>query len=221
MKYYVKDHFNILYEDNHLLVVEKPANILTQPDPLNKKPSLEKMAKDFLSKREGKESVFLHVIHRLDKEVSGIVLFAKSSKALSRLNEQMREQKIIRHYLAFIEGSLEQSKGFLEHYLSHGSKRAIITNESDNRKKKAQLKYWVIGSDKNSSCIVIELITGRYHQIRAQFYAINHPICGDIKYGGHRKKNHRIMLHQYHLAWMHPVKKIPMSVFLVPQSWIV
>lgn len=221
MKYYAKDQFRVLYEDNHLLIVEKPSGLLTQPDPKLPKISLEELAKDYLCNTHEKAAAFLHVVHRLDKEVSGIVLFAKTSKALSRLNEEVRNHRIVRHYLALVEGNLLPKSGTLEHFLIHASHKAVIGREGEDEAKRALLHYEVIQGKGNTSLVKVTLETGRYHQIRAQLAHIGHPIVGDTKYGAKSKGDgKKIFLHHYHLGCMHPVKKVYMNVTLIPKTWI-
>jgi 23S rRNA pseudouridine1911/1915/1917 synthase len=189
-----------LYCDNHLLVMNKPAGMSTQPH-------FEEAAKEWVKahfKKEG--AVFLHPIHRLDRPVNGLVLFARTSKALSRLNEQMREGKIQRTYEAEVEGCLPQSEGALEHYLVHGSHRALLSDASDSEAKSARLTYRVVQRGSSSTKILIELQTGRYHQIRAQFAAIGHPVLGDQLYGAKRPAE-KISLRCQKLAFLHPTTK--------------
>lgn len=201
----------VLYVDNHILVVVKEANIPTQsPDNVSCKTclnSLEDLAKDFIKKKFHKKGkVFLHPIHRLDKNVSGIVIFARTSKALSRLNEQMREKKIIKKYIAEIEGKLSQKKASLRDYIVHLSHIAKIVKKEHKNSKLAILNYEVIKEKRDSSILEIELITGRYHQIRAQLSNLSHPIVGDKKYLA-KKNLDKIHLSCFYLEFIHPVKK--------------
>jgi 23S rRNA pseudouridine1911/1915/1917 synthase len=188
----------VLYLDNHLLAVEKPAGLLTQPTEISSD-SLEEQAKRFLKEKFNKPgAVFLHAIHRLDRPVSGIVLFARTSKALSRLNQLQREQKIQKYYLAFVSGKLKKREDRLVHLLAHGSHRAIV-----GEGKESVLIYRVLKEEKEGSWLEIELVTGRYHQIRAQLSAIGHPIKGDSRYGGESAP--RLMLHHCKMIFHHPV----------------
>ncbi|NGX60378.1 MAG: Ribosomal large subunit pseudouridine synthase D [Chlamydiae bacterium] len=184
-----------IFCDNHLLVLEKPAGIATQPD-------FHEDARAWVQEAFAKPGkAFLEPIHRLDKPVSGIVLFARTSKALQRLNEAMRKKQMRKFYLAWVEGIIEK-EGTLEHNLIHGNFRAHI----DTRGKKAILHFRRLETKKNTSLVEIELETGRYHQIRAQFAAIGHPILGDQKYGAKDKRD-KIALHHYMLKIPHPVSK--------------
>lgn len=191
---------NVIYSDNHLLVVEKPAEMATQPD-------LTELAKAWVKKKYNKPgNVYLHPVHRLDKAVSGLVLFARTSKALSRLQEMMRERKIKKTYHALVEGKLPEEEGRLVHHLIHGSFRAEVSKDG----KESILEYHVLKHEKGVSLLEINLITGRYHQIRAQLSAIGCPVLGDEKYGSKRSWPKGIALHHSELEFEHPVTKEPL-----------
>jgi 23S rRNA pseudouridine1911/1915/1917 synthase len=195
---------NVVFCDNHILVVNKPSDLLTQPDDTGAV-SLEDLAKAYIKKAFNKSgNVFLHAIHRLDKPVSGLVLFARTSKALSRLNEQMREQQIQRIYVAEVEGILPIKEGKLDHFLIHSGHRALIAKEGMKDAKHARLVYKTVKELSHSTIVEIELETGRYHQIRAQFMQSGHSIVGDEKYGS-KTKSSSIHLHCYKIAFKHPV----------------
>jgi 23S rRNA pseudouridine1911/1915/1917 synthase len=198
----------IIFCDNHLLIVSKPAGISTQPHRA-KEDNLLDQAKTWLRKQFQKSGkVFLEPIHRLDKPVSGLVLFARTSKALSRLQEMMRQYKIEKTYFAWIEGTLPQEKGTLEHYLFHDEHRARVVDKSYPESKLARLHFLQIDQLKTKSLVEIHLETGRYHQIRAQFAAISCPIIGDLKYGSTSCwKKDEIALHHGRLKFSHPVTK--------------
>ena len=199
------DNVEILFSDNHLLVAEKPAGLLTQPDPSGAD-SLELFAKAWVKQEYKKEGgVFLHCIHRLDRPVSGLVLFARTSKSLSRLNEQSRAQEIQRIYIAEVEGVLAQKMGQLDHYLIHGDRRALVGRKEDKDAKHARLTYEVLHYMPHSTLVRIELETGRYHQIRAQFSASGHPVTHDKKYGSKTGDGATIRLHCAQIALKHPV----------------
>lgn len=188
-----------IYCDNHLLVLEKPAGIVTQPD-------FHELAKEWVKREFSKKGrVFLEPIHRLDKPASGIVVFARTSKALSRLNESLRNKKWRKFYFALVEGELP-SEGRLEHYLTHGDFCAHVVDEKEPGAKLAMLTYERKKIEKGRSLIEVELLTGRYHQIRAQFGAIGHPIWGDGKYGSRTKKE-TISLHHHKIELVHPTTK--------------
>jgi 23S rRNA pseudouridine1911/1915/1917 synthase len=197
----------ILYEDNHLLALSKPPDLLTQPTETSTD-SLEERGKAYLKTKYHKQgNVFLHPIHRLDKPVSGIVLFARTSKALSRLNAQMRSHALTKIYTAEVEGRLTQTSGELRHYLIHGSHRAYHAPHG----KEALLSYTVKKTLAHSTLIEITLHTGRYHQIRAQFSHIGHPIVGDTKYGA-RQKAPRLALHHSKLILIHPITEEELTI---------
>ena len=202
----------IIYCDNHLLALDKPSGLLTQPDHSNEL-SLEEWGKEYLKKKfDKKGNVFLEAVHRLDKPVSGIVLFARTSKGLSRVQEKIRARMFKKFYLAKVEGHLDVKEGMMEDLLSHDDFHAVV----DEHGKLSQLYYKVIGENKTCSFVEIELITGRYHQIRLQFSHRGFPIVGDKKYGS-RKVDERIALHHFRLETMHPITDVPL-VFESPCS---
>ena len=211
MKPFDKDQ--ILYLDNHLLIVSKPKGLLTQPSPICED-SLENQAKEYLrAKFDKKAGIYLHTIHRLDKDVSGIVVFARSKKALSRLNEAMRKHKFTKIYEAKVEGIVTPKQGVLKDYIAHLDHRAKIVPKTHPKAKLAILEYEVVSTKNNVSILQIELKTGRYHQIRAQLSHRGHPILGDRKYGA-KEKRLGIELEHKKFLFCHPVTKEELSVFL-------
>ncbi|HRW58449.1 MAG TPA: RNA pseudouridine synthase, partial [Chlamydiales bacterium] len=154
---------------------------------------------------------FLHAVHRIDKDVSGMILFAKSAKALKRLNEMMKSQFIRRIYLAEIEGEMEKKEGVLEHFLVRKNFKATVCSSKTQDAKKAVLQYSTESKTKLGSILKIELKTGRYHQIRLQLSATGHPIIGDKKYGSSIISD-QIHLHMAHLIFNHPVTKDEISI---------
>lgn len=208
--------FEVLYEDNHLFVANKPADLLTQPSG-TELPSLEAACKAWLKERHQKPgNVFLEAVHRLDRPVSGVVLFAKTSKALSRLQESMREKQTKKIYTAIAERKPAENAGVLEHYLAHDDFRAKIAKDG----KLARLSYRVVKSSGKYPVLEIELETGRYHQIRAQLSAVGCPILGDIKYGAVEHWAYPgIALHHRFLQIPHPISK-DMMTFEAPCPWI-
>ena len=209
----MSQQFTVLYEDNHLIAVHKPAGLLTQPSEISKD-SLEGQLKVWLKNKYQKPgNVFLGVVHRLDKPVSGIVLFAKTSKALSRLNAAIKSKNCQKIYLAKVEGVPHPREKSLEHFLRHDDYQATISTAEDSQAKKALLQYQVIKEEQKSSLVKVTLETGRYHQIRAQLAAIGHPIIGDVKYGSREKyEEGAIALHHFQLSIEHPVKRTMMTV---------
>jgi 23S rRNA pseudouridine1911/1915/1917 synthase len=207
MKSFDSEEPEILYSDNHLLVAVKPSGWLTQPDDSGR-PDLETAAKEWVKKEYRKPgAVFLHCIHRLDRPVAGLLLFARTSKALSRLNEASRAHQICRRYRAEVEGIVSKKEGILEHFLLHGEHKALVVKADTAQAKKAVLRYRVLGWEEHASVVEIELETGRYHQIRAQWSANGHPVVGDEKYGARARGKDEICLACVHLSFAHPVTK--------------
>ncbi len=207
----------VLFVDNHILLLKKPAGMLTQPDDSDCE-SLEAFGKAWIKREFQKPgNVFLHAVHRLDKPVSGLVLFARTSKALSRLNQFQREHRFQKEYIALVEGHLMQEEGILEHYLQKKSFRAEIAERESPGSKKCLLKYNLLRAGGRTSLLKISLMTGRYHQIRAQLSAIGHPIVGDLKYGS-REASKILFLHHSKLSFPHPVSQEVLQ-YEVPVPW--
>lgn len=199
----------VLYEDNHLIAVNKPAGMLTQPtDDVSE--SLENEVKSWIKEKYQKPgNVFLGVVHRLDRPVSGIVIFAKTSKALSRVNATIRAREMHKTYCAVVHGHPNPEAATLTHYLLHGEHRAHVCREGAPGGKLARLHYKTLKTGNKQALIEINLETGRYHQIRAQFAAIGHPILGDMKYGSSALpfNGEGIALHHSCLILEHPITK--------------
>lgn len=198
---------DVIYFDNHILVVNKPAGLATQPS-IDTKDSLEEQAKIWIKNKFLKpHGVFLHAVHRIDKPVSGLVLFARTSKALSRLNDAMREKKMLKKYVAVVEEAMGIDRATLEHYLIHGERRALLSDEKNKDAKLCRLHFSVLQKDRHFTFVEIDLETGRYHQIRAQLSLIGHPIAGDLKYGAKTSPlgEKKIALHQAEMAFPHPI----------------
>ena len=189
------DSMEVLYEDNHVIVVNKPAGVAVQAAQKGEQDLLT-LVKQFIKERVKKPgNVFLGLVHRIDRPVSGVILCAKTSKGASRLSAQMREGLIEKTYQAVVHGALQPKKARLEHFLSkvkHGTGyKAVISPEGNQ----SVLEYEVIKSNKKYSLLSIHLETGRFHQIRAQLVAIGHPIVGDTLYGSSEHlKNDEIRL---------------------------
>jgi 23S rRNA pseudouridine1911/1915/1917 synthase len=176
----------ILYEDNHLIAVWKDAGTLSQGDYSGDKSIMDDVKIYIKEKYNKKGNVFLGLLHRLDRPVAGIILFAKTSKGASRLSEQFREHTIIKKYSAIIEGQLKEKNGLLINLLEKKENKfgGLVAKINSKNGTKAELSYKTILSNKKYSLIEIDLLTGKFHQIRAQFAEIGHPIVNDIKYGG-------------------------------------
>ncbi len=202
------DH--IIYEDNHLIVVNKLCGDLVQPDPSGTS-ALEDQLKAYIKMRDNKPGdVFLGVVHRIDRPVSGVVLFAKTSKALVRMNEQIRNKAVSKKYWALVEQCPREESAELIHHISRDTKqnKSRATQKSTANSKEARLRYKVLGASKNYTLVEVELITGRHHQIRAQLSAIGSPIKGDLKYGARRSNpDGGISLHSRTMSFTHPVTK--------------
>ncbi|WP_418991017.1 RluA family pseudouridine synthase [Alistipes sp.] len=209
------DPDDILYEDNHLLIVDKHCGDLVQPDPSGAS-ALEDRIKAFIKERDAKPgAVFLGVVHRIDRPVSGAVLFAKTSKALARLNEMIREGRIRKTYWALTEQTPEPESGELRHYILRDGRtnrsRALDAPKGDA--KEARLRYRTIGFGDRYALLEVELLTGRHHQIRAQLSKIGCPIRGDLKYGARRSlPSGGISLHSRQVEFEHPVSRLTVSV---------
>lgn len=206
---------DILYEDNHLLIVNKHCGDLVQPDPSGES-ALEDRIKRFIKERDGKPGeVFLGVVHRIDRPVSGAVLFAKTSKALVRLNEMIREGRIRKVYWALTENRPEAESGELRHYILRDGRtnRSKAFDAPRPEAKEARLKYRMVGAGTRYTLVEVELLTGRHHQIRAQLSRIGCPIRGDLKYGARRSlPGGGISLHSRRVAFEHPVRREPVEV---------
>lgn len=195
---------NIIYEDNHLLVVEKPVNIPVQEDNSNDLDFLT-MLKSFIKKRDNKPgNVYLGLVHRLDRPVGGIMVFAKTSKCASRLSEQVRNRTLKKEYYAVVENKLEH-RGTFKDYLLKDTKNNIV--KVDKNGKEAILDYELIDYKDNLSLVKINLQTGRSHQIRVQFSSRNYPLYGDQKYNKNAKVGEQIALFAKSLELIHPITK--------------
>lgn len=211
----------ILYEDNHLLVVEKPVNIPVQEDNSGDKDMLNLLKEDIKIRYEKPGNVYLGLVHRLDRPVGGAMVFAKTSKAASRLSEVIRKDELERKYLAVVRGVPKKKKAKLEHYLFKDTKKNKVYAVSADRKdaKKAILDYEVISSEEGFSLLSIRLHTGRSHQIRVQLSELGFPLYGDQKYGQHvNRAGQQIALWANVLEFPHPTTKELISVQSSPPN---
>ena len=201
---------DILYEDNHLLIANKHTGDPVQPDPTGCT-ALETEIKEFLKIRDGKQgNVFLGIVHRIDRPVSGAVLFAKTSKALVRLNEMLRNGEFSKTYWAVTEEMPKPEEGELRHWIVRDGKtnRSHIYNSPKGDAKEARLRYRLLCRSDRYSLLEVDLLTGRHHQIRAQLSKIGCPIKGDLKYGAKRSNpDGGISLHSRSIEFVHPVRK--------------
>ena len=201
----MNNKLNVLYEDNHIIVVVKPYNVLSQGDSTGDV-SIMDMVKDYIKKKYNKPgNVYLGLVHRLDRPVGGIMVFARSSKAASRLCKAFNEHKIVKKYLAIVKGKVDNSGEFVDYLSKDGDGKAFVTTE--DKGKKAILNYELIEYNKENDCslVSIDLKTGRHHQIRVQFSSRGHYLLGDQRYG--IIDNKQISLFSYYLSFTHPVSK--------------
>ncbi len=200
----------ILFEDNHLLIFNKAASEIVQGDKTGDEP-LSDMLKRFLKQKYNKPgNVFLGVVHRLDRPTSGIVIFAKTSKALSRLNQMLQKHEIHKTYWAVTAKKPKNTEGHLTHYLTRDTRKnkSFANNKSTPNSKKAELIYTQLATSERYCLLEIKLLTGRHHQIRCQLSHIGCPIKGDLKYGFKTSnKDASIHLHARSIEFIHPVKK--------------
>ncbi|MGN1379402.1 MAG: RluA family pseudouridine synthase [Bacilli bacterium] len=193
----------ILYEDNHIIVVYKFPGILSQSDS-TKDLDMFTIVKTYLKDRYHKPgNVYLGLVHRLDRPVKGVMVFAKTSKAAARLSEQIRNGQMHKKYYAIVEGTLKEKEGILENKIEKIDNKKVLIDTPNG--KEAKLEYKVIKEKDNLSLVDINLLTGRYHQIRLQFSYINHPLYGDTLYGSKYKGD--LALVSYSLSFVHPTTK--------------
>ncbi len=215
---------DILYLDNHLIAVLKPAGLLTQTDHTGDDSLVEKVRQWIRDEYNKPGNIFLGLVHRLDRNVSGVVLFARTSKAASRLSRQFREGTPTKIYRAIVHGTLKEKQATLIHYLrKEKSLKATVFPRETPSAKRAELSYEVIESRENKSLIEVTLATGRFHQIRAQMAFTGHPIMGDVKYGAPDPlANHKIALHAHKLVFSHPVSNEETTLTAPdPDDWLV
>ena len=209
----------VIYEDNHLLVVEKPVNILSQGDDTNDK-DMVNLLKNYVKEKYNKPgNVFIGLVHRLDRPVGGVMVFAKTSKAASRLSEQVRNKSFKKTYRAVIHGNMNKNKDNLKDYLYKNKKTNMVSVVNKNHKeaKNAELDYKTLQSKNNFSLVEIDLKTGRPHLIRVQFSSRRHPLFGDHRYGQNLNKvGQQIALWSYKIEITHPTTKEPMEFICEP-----
>lgn len=200
----------VIYEDNHIIVVSKTASEIVQGDKTGDTP-LSELVKHYLKEKYNKPgNVFIGVTHRLDRPVSGLVVFAKTSKALARLNEMFKNGDVHKTYWAIVKNCPQETEATLEHYLVHNEKqnKSYAYDREKPGAKKAILHYKLIGHSENYFLLEVDLKTGRHHQIRCQLAKIGCPIKGDLKYGFPRSNpDGSICLHARRVSFIHPVSK--------------
>lgn len=212
----------VIYEDNHLLAINKPAGWLVQGDETGDEP-LSEWAKQYIKLRYDKPGeVFIGVIHRLDRPVSGVVVMARTSKALERMNKLFQDRKIQKQYWALSDERPDPLQGHLKHYLLKDTTRNVVKayDRLSNRAadaKLAELDYELFGEVDGRHLIHVYPLTGRPHQIRVQLSRLGCPICGDVKYGAAKPlHNNTIGLHCRELSFIHPVKQTPVTITADP-----
>lgn len=212
-------NLQVLYEDNHLIIVNKRPGDIVQGDKTGDLP-LSDIVKAYLKVQYKKPGeVFLGVIHRLDRPTSGVIAFARTSKALSRMNALFKSKEVQKTYWALVQNPPPEDSGTLEHWLERNPKqnKSYARAKETAKGKKAILKYRLIRSLQRYFLLEIQLETGRHHQIRAQLTALGSPIKGDLKYGFPRSNpNGSIHLHARELEFIHPVKKTPLKAVAPP-----
>lgn len=199
----------ILYEDNHIIVVNKPSGMLSQGD-ISGEDSLLDILKQYVKKKYGKEGeAFIGLVHRLDMPVSGVMVFARTSKAARRLHSEIISGKMDKFYAAVVEKELPDDRKWhkLENFLTRERDITKVVLKETKDSQIADLNYRTILSEKGYSLVLIKLGTGRKHQIRAQFSAINAPVAGDKKYGSKNEFKNSICLHSVFLSFSHPTLK--------------
>ncbi|MFY9243445.1 MAG: RluA family pseudouridine synthase [Polaribacter sp.] len=210
-----KENLQVLFEDNHIIIVNKRSGDISQGDKTGDKP-LSDVVKNYIKEKYNKPGdVFLGVVHRLDRPTSGVIIFARTSKSLERLNKMLRDKKINKTYWAVVKDYPKKEKDTLINFLKKNPKnnKSSVFEKETEGSKKAVLHYQLIKKLDNYSLLEIDLETGRHHQIRAQLAAIGFPIKGDLKYGFNRSnKDGSIHLHARKIEFIHPVSKENISV---------
>ncbi|MDR0812232.1 MAG: RluA family pseudouridine synthase [Paludibacter sp.] len=209
----------ILYEDNHIIAVNKTCSEIVQGDKTGDEPLSEQLKRYIKEKYAKPGEVFLGVVHRLDRPVSGVVLFARTSKALTRLNEMFKTREIEKTYWAIVKNPPKETEGRLEHYLVRNEKqnKSFAYDEEVPNSKRTALTYRQLAKTDNYYILEITLETGRHHQIRSQLAKIGCPIKGDLKYGSPRSNTSGgISLHARSVGFVHPVTKEKIEITAPP-----
>ena len=206
---------DILFEDNHLIIVNKPCGVLVQGDKTGDTPLLEVIKKYIKDKYDKKGNVFLGLVNRIDRPTSGIVIYSKTSKALSRMNEKLKNREIKKIYWLIISNKFEYKEGKLEGWFKKNNKKnkSFFFDNEKSDSKFGQLTFKKIQTLEKYCKVEVNLITGRHHQIRCNFSEIGYPILGDLKYGSKRSnKDGGIYLHSREIDFIHPVSKKKINI---------
>jgi 23S rRNA pseudouridine1911/1915/1917 synthase len=218
----VPSRLTVLFEDNHCLAVLKPARLLTAGDGTGDESLLE-LAKAYLKTRYNKPgNVFLGLVHRLDRPVSGVVLLARTSKAAARLSEQFRSGTVRKTYLALVEGQVKEAECELGDWLvkNEATNLVRVVPAGTGEGKWSVLRYRRLQSGRGVTLLEVTPLTGRSHQIRVQLAQAGHPICGDTKYGSAHRRGGTIALHAASLTFEHPVRRESLTVCApMPEKW--
>lgn len=209
---------NVIYEDNHIIVVEKPFNIPTQLDDSGDIDMLS-MVKEYVRLKYNKKGeAYIGLVHRLDRVAGGVMVFARTSKAASRLSEQIRNRTFKKEYFTVVENIVKKDSDLLVDYIVKDSKNNVVkvVDKSKRDAKEAKLKYELIETKELLSLLRVDLLTGRPHQIRIQFSSRNNPIFGDGKYRSTYKSKKGIALWSYKISFVHPTKQEEMVFELYP-----
>lgn len=211
-------NLNVIYEDNHIIIVEKPVGVPTQADESGVL-DMQSIIKQYIKEKYNKPgNVFVGIVHRLDRNVGGIMVFAKTSKGASRLSEEIRERRFHKRYIAVVDGIVKTKEAVLEDYLLKNEKNNTVSvvTQNVNGAKYAKLDYKVVKQSKTRTMVSINLHTGRAHQIRVQFASRGHALIGDVKYG--KIKADRVLLWAYEIEFKHPVKDEIVKFTLLPDE---
>ena len=211
----LQETIDVLYEDNHLLIVNKPAGVLVQPDKKGDR-ALEEILKDYIKQKYNKPGeVFLGVCHRIDRPVSGVVVFARTSKALIRMNELFKGRDVHKTYWAVVENQPKETEGTLINWMKKDEQKNLSRayDKEVPGSSRCELHYRLLGASDKYFLLEVNPVTGRHHQIRVQLSKIGCSIKGDIKYGAKRtNKDGSIHLHAHKIEFVHPVKNEPLTI---------
>lgn len=220
--YFFDPHWPVLFEDNHLLALYKPAGLLIQADQTGE-PSLLALGKEWIKRRYQKTGqVYLGLVHRLDRPVAGVVLFARTSKAAGRLSAQFRARQVTKIYWAVVKGRLQPLQGHLLHHLiRRPGFSSVVAKQGSPSAQEASLTYQVLDVEGDRSLVEVRLESGRHHQIRCQMAHVGHPIIGDLRYGAaHPLPRRQIALFARELVVTHPTHKLSLSLRCpLPRGW--